>query len=235
MQTLFRPVLLTLVASISCGWAIAARADEKATPAHPPQAPKGYVLVDEETWHKLADEPDRHLERARAAFLKSEFRTATTEIRKAGVHLRIAASHAGAVTKLELTQAEHALEHLAHRVETGAVKSVDELDIITARALHSLADDQYRKAADAWRHHEQHVAGQYLRSAAHNLERATERTGGMLREATAEVSHNSRVLATRLIEGAEFARDEVGAGFEAFGRQIERVGKTVAPQVTGSR
>ncbi len=41
------------------------QAQEKTPRAAAPQAPAGYVLVEEDEWHKLADEPDRHMGRAR--------------------------------------------------------------------------------------------------------------------------------------------------------------------------
>ena len=231
-----RTILTALmIACIPVGFAASVHADPNPPNAAGIQVPKGYVLVEEEQWHKLSDEPDRHFAHARASFLKSDARAAAAELRKAGVHLRVAAAHAAARTKVELTQSEHAVEQLAQRVEAGAVKSVEEMDLVTSRALHSLADYQYVRAAAAWRHHEERVAGQYLRSAANNLERATERTSSALRDATAEVARESRVLSSRLIEGTGFVMDEVGAGFEAFGHQIERVGKIIAPPQTGSR
>ena len=223
------------VAWIPLGIVAFVHADPPAPNAAGIQVPKGYVLVEEDQWHKLADEPERHFAHARASYLKSDARAAAAELRKAGVHLRVAAAHAAARTKLELTQSEHAIEQLARRMESGAVNSVEEMDLVTSRALHSLADYQYVRAADAWRHHEQQVAGQYLRSAANNLEFATQRTGLALRNATAEVARESRALSSRMIEGTGFIMDEVGAGFEAFGHQIERVGKIVAPPATGSR
>jgi hypothetical protein len=230
------PALKLVVLAFSpLGLVSAVLADQPTPNADGPRAPKGYVLVEEHQWHKLADDPHRYFERARESFLKHDLKSTAADIRKAGVHLRVAAAHATARAKVELTQSEHALEQLAQRVETGSVRTVEELDVITSRALHSLADYQYVRAADAWRHREERLAGQYLRAATYNLENAAARTGDTLRNATAEVARDSRLMSGRLIEGTGFVVDEVGAGFEAFGRQIERVGKIVAPPATGSR
>ena len=194
-----------------------------------PQAPVGFVLIEEDQWHQMSDEPDLHIGRAREAFLMADAKTAATELRKAAVHLRIATSQAAERGKKNLVHSEHELEHLAKRVETGTVKSVEELDATTARALHALADYQYVKAAEAWRKKEVRTSGQYLRAAADNLERAAARTDARMRAATAVIAKDTRLISSRLIEGTGYVIDEVGAGFETVGHEIERVGARVAP------
>ena len=53
-----------------------------------------------------------------------------------------------------------------------------------------------------------------------------------MRAATAEIAKNSRVISSKLIEGTGYVIDEIGAGFETVGREIERVGARVAPAKT---
>ena len=205
--------------------------DDKDTKAVP-EAPAGFVLVDEDQWHVMADEPDRHISRAREAFLMADARTAAGELRKVAVHLRIASAHASERVKRGLAHSEHELTTLARHIESGTVKSVEDVDAVTARALHALADYQYVKAADAWRKKEARVSGQYLRAAADNMERAAARSDARMRAATAEIAKNSRVISSKLIEGTGYVIDEIGAGFETVGREIERVGARVAPAKT---
>ena len=50
-----------------------------------------------------------------------------------------------------------------------------------------------------------------------------------MRAATAEVANDSRLISSRLIEGTGYVIDEVGAGFESVGHEIERVGARIAP------
>ena len=203
---------------------------QTSTPQGPrPHVPTGYLLIEEEQWDMLSDEPSRHLSRARDAFLIMDARTAAAEMRKAAVHVRVAAEHALDRSKRSLTHSEHELEQTAHRIETGMVKSVEDLDLVTARALHALANDQYAKASDAWRKRELKRSGQFLRSATNNLERAAARTDATMRAATAEVAKDSRVISGKLIEGTGFVMDEIGAGLETVGHQIEKVGSRVLP------
>ncbi len=157
-------------------------------------------------------------------------RAAAAELRKAAVHVKIAAGHATERGKTALLHSEHELEHTARRLEEGTVKSVEELDFATARALHALSDYQYIKAAEAWRKRETHQAGQYMRAAANNLERAAARTDATMSAATAEVVKDSRLISGKLVEGTGFVIDEVGAGIEAIGHQLERVGTRVLPR-----
>lgn len=222
-------ITLFALALVQVGTVSVGKAQDNVPKAAVPQTPAGYVLLEEDQWHKLADEPDRHMGRAREAFLMKDARTAAAELRKAAVHVRIAAGHATERGKTALLRSEHELEHTARRVEEGAVKSVEELDIASARALHALSDYQYIKAAEAWRKRETRQAGQYMRAAANNLERAAARTDATMRAATAEVVKDSRAISGRLVEGTGFVIDEVGAGIEAIGHQLERVGTSVLP------
>lgn len=221
--------LLTL-ASIHVGAASVAMAQENGSKAAAPQAPAGYVLVEEDHWHKLADEPGLHVARAREAFLMKDARTAAHELHKAAVHVRIAAGHAAGLEKNALLRAAHDLEHTAQRLEDGKVASVEEIDVASSRALHALSHYQYVKAEDAWRKREARLAGQYLRSSANNLERAAARTDVAMRTAAANVAKESRLISGKLIEGTGFVVDEVGAGFDSIGHELERVGTRVMPR-----
>lgn len=118
---------------------------------------------------------------------------------------------------------------MAHRIEQGTVKSVAEVDAAAARAYHSLAEYQNAKARQAWADEQRHRAGQFWRSAATSLERATARTEAGFRKTTQEVVRESRVLSGKLVEGTGFVADEVGQGLESFGKQVELAGKRLEP------
>jgi len=221
---------LSLVGMWSVSLTIVAVASaQENVPKASPQTPAGFVLIDEDQWHLMSDEPDRHIGRAREAFLMADVKTAAAELRKAAVHLRIATGHAAERGKKSLVRAEHDMDQMAKRIEAGSVKSVEELDMTTSRALHALADYQYVKAAEAWRKREARASGRYLRAAVDNMERAAARTDARMRAATAEVAKESRLMSSKLIEGTGYVIDEIGAGFETVGHEIERVGARVAP------
>jgi hypothetical protein len=192
------------------------------------------MLIEEEHWNLMSDEPDRHIGQAREAFLMTDAKTAARELRKAAVHLRIAANHAAERVKKNLVYSEHEFERLARRIEQGTLHSVDEFDLATARALHAMADYQYFKAAEAWRKREARLSGQYLRSATDNLERIASKTDARMRATTAEVARESRQISAKLMDGSKVVADDVAEGIERVGREIEHVGARFSP-VSGDK
>lgn len=194
-----------------------------------PKDPVKFSLFEEENWYLLADEPGLHIARARDAFLELDVHTAATQLRKAAVHLRIAANDGTERTKRGLKRAQHELEKTADRIEAGTLKSVEEFDVATTHAMHALSEYHYLKAAAAWEKKEVRKAGHYLRAAADNIEHAAARTEHRMKATTTEIARESRVISSSMIEGTGYAIDEVGVGFEKIGNQIERVGHRVAP------
>lgn len=223
---------LAMTISLAAGWAGAA--DPK-TPAPAPQAPPGQFLVHEELWTDLSDEPGRHMDRAREAFLIVDAGDAAAEMRKAATYLKISAGQAADGSKRALLRSAHELESLAHRVEAGTVKSVAELDAAFARALHALSHHHCLLAERSWAAEETRAAGKQMRAAVENLERAAARTGKALQTATREIGKDMRLISGKLIEGTGFAFDEVGKSFAALGRQVDDVGKRIeAPPATAA-
>ncbi len=219
-------IALALVPGLVCSSASGQQGDPR---PETPQAPTGYLLIEEERWNMLADEPGHHIGRARDAYLMMDGRNAARELRKAAVHLRVAAGQAKDRTKHALVKSEHELEQLAQQIEAGTFRSIEEFDFATSRALHALASDQYARAAESWRKRELRQAGHYLRSSTDNLERAAARTDAGVRHATATVVKDTRFISGKLIDGTGLMIDEVKDGFETFGRAIERVGTRVEP------
>ncbi len=211
------------------GVASVALADEPPAGLGQAPPPTGFVIVEDDLWTNLAGEPGDHMERARESFLMVDGRAAANELRKAATFLRIEARNAMDQTRVALSHSAHELDQLAQRVEKGTVKSVHELDAASARALHALANQHYARATDAWKNDQHNRCGRYLRAAEDNLERSTLRAEAKVKSATHEVVKASRIVSGKLISGAGFVVDEVGAGFTAIGHQIERVGKGVEP------
>jgi hypothetical protein len=226
-----RTALILMFVALSMGFAASisqAQSDVIQIPTE--AAPPGYVMIEEDRWFLMADEPGNHVGRAREAFVMMDARKAASELRKAALQIRMAASGAGETAKRNLIRSEHELQKAAQKIEEGTLASVDELDVITARALHTLSSYQYVKAEQAWQKKKVQQAGHYLRASADNIERAAAKTESRFRAATSEVARESRVLSGSLIEGTGYVVDEVGAGLERIGHQIERVGAKVMPQ-----
>lgn len=204
-------------------------ADSDVIPIPTHEAPPGFVIIEEDRWYLMADEPGRHVGRAREAFLMMDTREAAIELRKAAVHLRMAASDAAEGARRSLIHAEHQLEKTAARIEDGTLKTVEDFDLATARAVHSMSEYHYFKAEQAWQKKKMRQAGYYLRASADNVERAAARTEARMKAATSEIARESRTLSGSLISGTGYVVDDVGAGLERIGHQIERVGAKMVP------
>lgn len=223
------PFALLMLLSVGVNQASAQLTDNK---DEPKKSPTVFSLWEEENWYLLADEPGLHIAKAREAFLMLDPREAAKQLRKAAVHMQIAAVDASDRTRGRLKHAQHDLEKTADRVEAGTLKNIEEFDLATARAMHAMSEYQYIKAAIAWEKKEVRQAGHYLRAAADNVERAAAKTEQRFRATTSEVAHESRELSGSLIRGTGYVIDEVGTGFERIGHQIELVGARVINPIT---
>lgn len=199
---------------------------EGAPPPHP-LAPKGYVLVEEDVWLRLADEPGRHMQLARDLFVKRDLKRSAQEIRKAEFYLRGSASHSHADARVALLNCAHDFDHLARRVETGHVRSLAELDASFARAQHSLANYHYLKATDSWAERQAVRTGLYLHAATDHLEDAAQFTGDAATAGVREVVRDTRAVAGKLVDGTHVVVEDVSHGFERFGNHVERTGRDV--------
>lgn len=215
----FRILSLSVIA---CGVATVASADPQLPVPVIPHAPPGYLLVSEELWTHLLDETGRHLDRARDAFLNGHVRTSAGELRKAAIMMRIEASNGQQRADLSLLHAARDLEGLAHAILSGkSIDSIDELDTLSSQALAALAKHAQLKAAAAWKGQHNRRSGQYLRAAADNLERAAFRARSQITVATSGAIKNARVLSEKLVDGTDYAIDEINSGIESIGHQIE--------------
>ena len=84
-------------------------------------------------------------------------------------------------------------------------------------------DDLLRKVAggDA-------KAGHEIKEATAYLERGLGWTGQKIESGTRTAIRDGRLVAGKLIEGTGWVPEEVGKGFEAVGREVEKFGKRVA-------
>lgn len=202
----------------------AAQADDPPMPAAKFQAPQDTFPVHEEFWEAMSDEPSLQLGGARQSFLSVDLGAAAKRLRKAAANLRITSGQANATIKPQLNRSASELESLAHRVEKGEVKSVQELDQPSARALHRLSRHHYQMARRLWLQQRADRAGKQLRAAADNLEHAARLGRQEVRAATQTVVSDVRLVAQKLVSDVGYGIDEVGRGFENLGKQVESVG-----------
>lgn len=203
-----------------------------AASAAPPKAPEGYILVEEEVWRVVDDEPEEHFHRAHEAFLKKELKKAAAHIRKGEAFLKLEAGRATEEGKKLMEESGHELAKLAEGVEHGTITSVKRLDEAFARAHQALAHHHHLKAKESWTNKAEqaaHKVGQDLQAAAVHFDQGLIWAGHKAEAAGAKAIKDTRLLAGKLIEGTGWVPAEVGKGIENVGEEIEKFGKKVAP------
>jgi hypothetical protein len=140
-------IVSLLVVTVAVGLLGCKKAAVAAEPAKP-NAPAGYVLVEEDVLLQFVELPGEHFHKARENFLKKDFKGAASEIRKGAAFLRLEAARATKEGKVGLTASIAELERLANDVEKGTVTSAKTLDRAFAKAHHGLAKHHYLKALD---------------------------------------------------------------------------------------
>ncbi|HJT22647.1 MAG TPA: hypothetical protein VJ746_19395 [Nitrospira sp.] len=222
--------------STMCGFAIAAIVG--ITPAGagaestPPTAPDGYILIEEEVWRVVDDEPQEHFKRAHESFVKKDLKAAAAHIRKSEAFLKLEAGRATEEGKKLMDESGHELAKLAEDVEHGAITSVKRLDQAFARAHQALAHHHHLKAKESWAKQAGQAAqkvGHDLQAAAVHFDQALIWAGHKSEAAGAKTIKDTRLLAGKLIEGTGWVSAEVGKGIENVGDEIEKFGKKVAP------
>ncbi len=197
----------------------------------PPQAPEGYILIEEEVWRVVDDESEEHFHRAHESFLKKDLKKAAAQIRKSEVFLKMEAGRATAEGKKLMEESGHELRKLAEDVEHGAVTSVKRLDEVFARVHQAFAHHHHLKAKESWTNKAEQVAhkvGQDLQAAAAHFDQGLIWAGHKSEAAGAKAIKDTRMLAGKLIEGTGWVPAEVGKGIDSMGEEIEKFGKKVA-------
>ena len=207
-------------------------ADEKDKPDDKkaePQTKPGWVVVEEDVWARLNDEPSRLMQQSHRSYLKKEYDAAASELRKAGSYLHVAARNGSSDTKAALSNSARELDRLAGEVRAGTVKSVKTLESTFARAEHALAADHHTKTKSALAGHQQSTAGHYLHSAVTHVENAARWSGHELESGEAATAKGIRVLGDKLVEGSVVAGDEARKGVAWVGETFEKLGKYIEP------
>jgi len=212
--------ICTLVAYI-LGAAAVVNAATHATPR--PE----YVIVEQEVWIALADEPQQHFRAAHEGFVKKDLKAAAAEIRKGAAFLRLEAARATGASKDALAASVKELDSLAGKVESGGVTAASDLEHAFARAEHALASEHLARAKESWAKKDLKRAGHALEAAATSLEHALGWAGRQGEAAAVGVIKDAGLVAGKLIEGTGWAVDETGKAIEAVGVEIEKLGRSL--------
>jgi hypothetical protein len=186
-----------------------------------------YVIVEEDVWVVLADEPQQHFQAAHENFVKKDLKAAAVEIRKGAAFLRLEGARATGASKDALAASIKELDTLAAKVESGGVTAASDLDHAFARAEHALASEHLARAKEAWAKKDLKRAGHALKAAATSLEHAVAWAGRTGEAGVIAVIKDAGAVAGKLIEGTGWETDETGKAIEAVGMEIEKLGRSL--------
>jgi hypothetical protein len=195
----------------------------------PPKPPNGWVVIEEDVWFTLADEPQEHFQNAHESFLKKDLQRAAGEIRKAAAFVKVEAGRATDEGKQSLLTSVRELDKLADEVERGTIASVKQLDEAFGRVDHALAAHHHRMAKEFEAKKAAQKAGYELKAAALYVEQGLAWAGQKADASGAAAIQGAQTLAGKLIAEGGTVLDRFGQGYEAIGKAIEQLGQKIAP------
>jgi hypothetical protein len=193
----------------------------------PPDAPKGWIALEEDFWIPLAHAPGTYFHRAHEEFLKKDYALAAVDLREAAAYVRLQArrstypEHSNA-----LYAAANRLSNLAREVQRKELKSAAWLDREFARAHYALAEHDYVMARESWNKKQPYATGCNLDAAAFNLESGYSWTNQEMGSAGFDAVADANALADELIAG-EPKNYAVSATLDAVHNAIDSLSTVV--------
>jgi len=119
----------------------------------------------------------------------------------------------------------------AGEVERGSVTDAKRIDEASARAYRALARERFVEATEAWTNKDVKTTGRALKEADDCLEAEAFMAGRDASASAINAANATRILAGKLVQGSGWTSDEVGQGFDAFGKQLANLGNRVSSKV----
>ena len=187
------------------------------------------VVIDDDVWFALANEPAHHFHRAYEGYVNEEFSASANEIRTAAAFLKLETGRATKETKKALVASAGELDRLADDVENGKVTSVTDIEQAFGRAHYALARHHYMKAKEAWEKKQPETAGKALRAASSHLERAMVWDEYGEEDLVDKVVTDTEIVADKLIEGTQLAPKDVDKALEDINTALNKLGTAIEP------
>lgn len=182
------------------------------------------LLLQEEDFWVIQDEPVSHLARASEALNKHDAKTAASELRKAAFFVKAHAARAEGAAKADLQAAVAKLENLTRRVEQGVVKSQDELANTLATTYLTLARYHYAAAVKAQAKDDVRAVKRDLTAAADYVENSLQSAGVAIDRATQTLLADTRTAGKSVEAAPGKAEVDTGRALESLGKKIQKLG-----------
>jgi len=183
------------------------------------------LLLQEEDFWVIQDEPINHLARATEALNKRDAKHAASELRKAAFFVKAHAARAESAAKSDLQAAAAKLESLAGRVEKGVVNSQDELANTLATTYLNLARYHYLTAVKEQAKDDVQAVKRDLTAAADYAENSLQSAGAAIDQATQTLLADARTAGQSMEAAPGKAEAATGRALESLGRKIQELGR----------
>jgi len=148
-----------------------------------PQAPEGYILIEQEALYLFIEEPDASFLEALSAYNDGNLDSAANEIHQGATFMRMyAGSLSEADTQKRVREQSHKLDVLAAKVLLGEVKDAKELKRAFAKADHVLARAFTDDSKDSITEKAERSAVNSAKYVGSRLEKASQWTGKKLEQ-----------------------------------------------------
>lgn len=200
-----------------------AQTSQQPAPKVPAVKERPYV-IEQDTWTYLVEEPGVYLDRAHREIGKKQFRTAASNLRKAGAMIDREADRASNDDKTKLKRDAAALQVAANEVEAGKITNVRLFNEQLTKVRADLAGHHYLKAAEAWGKKDYAAAGASLAAAARYVQDGFSSLG---EKTSADLSKALRYGEGLTKKGANTVESEFNASRSAVGTEIGKLGKAL--------
>ena len=153
-----------------------------------------------------SEDPQRHFNAAAEAFIKKDYKTVATEVRKATRYMHLESERASGEARQALDSSIIELKKLARGVESNTDKDYQSLRKKFARANYALVLAHRSEAGDAWVSKEYHYAGYELKATAADLQNATSWIGPRVEKDASGSVADSIAMGDKIISMRQIGR-----------------------------
>ena len=194
------------------------------------QAPQGQIVITEERWMALSEQPELALDAARDSIMRRDFDAAARHLRAAAAFVDTEGERASGKTAESLRNAGRHLTELADRAERDDLRGLSELNQAATEVHRALAAEAHDLAQKAHEARDDRRAGHYLQAAARHLEHGIAWSGHAIERGTADTLDAVRDGAGKLVAGTGWTAAKGGELISGLGQEIERAGRWMEPR-----
>ncbi len=186
------------------------------------------VIIDEDIWILLVDEPSGYLQDARESFLLGDTEDAAFNIRKALASIKLESYRAKNEAKKGLKSSASELGRIAKLVEKRLTTGI-KLEEAFSRAEYALAEHYHQLAQDYEANEQYEKAAAAIEASVSHLLFASFWSKESLEEADIIDVKKARSSAKEMASESKFKKNKISKAIKGVGRGIKKLAKKIKP------